>query len=695
MLLRLSRYVHFLPVGDDRVLIVDAISHVRLVVTRELAQYVQAFTAPREVQPDAMIQALFDRGILTDKTPEAELAHVASVVGEYHGRDPGLALEQFRRKAKEGGLPYWAVTTALGPDDFKGERRRVDVLLFGECDVHMESDFLRREAAARGIDLRIAATFPHDLQFAAEHKHDAIIIGALRGRFTVMDEVAGTASPHAGFILQAREILRGLRAHTAAPILIDNLPEPTVQPLGLAERGTHGHRNRFRAANIALAELVEEFADVHVADVAAAYAGAGADRLIDDGEVGFVHFGSPGWMLQRAETEKAAVHGIFPDVAPLAQAVGGDPYGREPIAARAHVDALQAVLGWDRKKCVIVDLDGVLWPGVLAETGSPFAWSESVSGPYSFVGLFFGLHEALLALKRRGVLLACVSKNDEATVRELWKYEDHYPKAALLTPDDFVTWRVNWDDKVENIRSIADELGLAVETFLFIDDNPVERARIQSRLPEVEVWGEDLFSLRRRLLNDPRLQLPRITAEAGARTALTKAQLGRAAARAGVATGDVSESEFLDSLKVQTTIARLTEPEKLARVSELFQRTTQFNTTGARFAAGELEALLRTPGAHIYTATVSDRFGDHGLVGAAVIKQGEIAGLVLSCRVLGLGVEHEFMRRIVDEVGRQHEHLTARIIPTARNTPVRNLYRDHGFAQTGEGLWQRVGAPAL
>ena len=159
--------------------------------------------------------------------------------------------------------------------------------------------------------------------------------------------------------------------------------------------------------------------------------------------------------------------------------------------ARVHVDALMTALGTDRKKCVIVDLDGVLWPGVLAETGAPFAWTPEISGPYSHIGLYFGLHEALLTLKQRGVLLACVSKNDEAVVRELWTYADHYPRERLLTPDDFVTWRVNWTDKAENIRSIADELGFALDAFLFIDDRPDERDRVRQRLPDVEVWGEE------------------------------------------------------------------------------------------------------------------------------------------------------------------------------------------------------------
>jgi FkbH-like protein len=570
--------------------------------------------------------------------------------------------------------------------DLSGANKRVDVLLFGDCDIQMEADFLRREAAARGIDLRVSATFPDDVRFASEHRHDAIFIGALRARHFMTDApVAGPA--HGTYIAQARQLLEQLRQRTPAPILIDNLPEPTVQPLGLAERGITGHRTRFRLANVALAEIAERVPDVHVVDIAAALGAAGSERMLDDGQVGFTHFGSPGWMLQRPESEKAAVHGIFPDTAPLAQWVGGDPYLREGALARTHIDHLITVLGIGRKKCVIVDLDGTLWPGVLAETGSPFAWTPEISGAFSYVGLYFGLHEALLCLKKRGIVLACVSKNDEATVRELWKYPDNYPRQRLLTPDDFVTWRVNWNDKVENIRGIAQELGFALETFLFIDDHPAERDRVRQRLPEVEVWGEDPFSLRRMLLNDPRLQLPLITEESAMRTTLVKAQLERQQFRAET----VDENQYLSSLQIECRMERLTDDSKLARLEELFQRTTQFNTTGRRFPVSELAVLVSNKAAQVFALYVSDRFGDHGLTGGAIVVDGEILGLVMSCRVLGMGIEHRFLRHIMEQAG---ETLSGRIVETPRNLPVRNIFRDHGFVEVEAGHWRRAGQPA-
>jgi FkbH-like protein len=689
MLLRLSRFIHLLPVGPGRTLVVDAISQARLTVNDEVAAALRHFTAPDDIPDSAaaggMLAALIARGILTEKTPEQEMAQATDRLAPYHGRDPEQLLEQFRRTSRQGVETYFAIQAALTPKDLDAKGKPASLLLFGDCDVQMEADFLRREAALRGIDLTVAASFPDDLRLASEHAHDAVLVGALVTRLTI--PASTEAAPHAAFIAEARKILDGLRAHTAKPILIDNLPEPTVQPLGLAERGANGHRNRFRAANLALAELAEAYADVHVVDIAAALAASGAEKLLDDGLVPFAHFGSPGWMLQRPEQEKAAVHGIFPDLAPLAHMLGGDPYLREAVAARAHLDVLAAALALDRKKCVIVDLDGLLWPGVLAETGRPFAWAPDVSSPYSYIGLYFGLHDALMTLKRRGILLACVSKNDEATVRELWKYGPDYARMGLplLTPDDFVTWRVNWNDKVENIRAIAEELGLALETFLFLDDNPVERDRVRQRLPDVEVWGEDPFVLRRRLLSDPRLQLPRITAESAARTELAKAQLGRQAARAD----SLSETDFVASLNIETRVTRLAPGADLARVEELFQRTTQFNTSGIRYSVAELEAVLRDPGARIFVAHVRDRFGDHGLVGAAVIRGDAICNLVLSCRVLGMGVEHEFLRAILAAMA--PARLSGRIVETARNIPARNLYRDNGFVRTGD-VWRHAAA---
>ncbi len=120
---------------------------------------------------------------------------------------------------------------------------------------------------------------------------------------------------------------------------------------------------------------------------------------------------------------------------------------------------------------------------------------------------------------------------------------------------------------------------------------------------------------------------------------------------------------------------------------ELFQRTTQFNATGLKFSMGELAAILFSEAGEIFTMTVRDRFADHGLVGAA---EREIVGFALSCRVLGLGVEHRFLEAILCELAAAHDEVVARIVETPRKGPVRNLYRDGGFSSQPDGSWRRA-----
>ena len=702
MILTKSRFLHLLPLSQGRFLLVHAISHLRLTIDGEIAAILDYFTTPRTMPQDLAplvaqlghsqdtvldtVGNLLERGLITDRSPDDELADVAGTLSDTHGRDPEALLEHYRRSRSEGALPAWAAGEALGVHALAGSSKRMDVLLLGECDIQMEADFLRKEGTRRGLDIRIASGFVDDISLAEERPHDAIIIGALRARRAV---IMGTPEENGGdpswlYVMEARNLLNSLREVTSRPILLDNLPEPTVQPLGMADRGIHSHRNRFRRANLALAELVEEFEDVHLIDTAAALNGVGSARMVDDGLVSFTHFGSPGWMLQRPDNERAAVFNQFPDLAQLAGGLDDNPYGREAVMAAAHVDALVTLTGHDRKKCLILDLDGTLWPGVIAETGAPFAWVPEISGLYSYIGLWFGLHEALKTLKSRGIVLACVSKNDEQVVRDLWRYPDHYPKDRLLTPDDFVSFRINWGDKAENIASIAEELGFRTDAFIFIDDNPVERERVRERLPEVEVWGENLFELRRRLLSDPRLQLPRITAEAASRTELVKAQLHRAEAKATF----VDETDFLAALQVTANITQTTDATRLERIVELFQRTTQFNTTGVKFSVTELLKLIARGGT-VYAAEVRDRYGDHGLSAAAVVEDGVILGFAMSCRIIGLKVEGRILAQIAANLSLEIAILKGQIMATDRNTPARNLYRDAGFEidPEQEGWW--------
>jgi FkbH-like protein len=706
VVLRRSGFVHLVDLGPTRVLAVHAITQTRVTVTHPVARLIRFFDQPHPLeivltQLASELQSatgtirtcaamLLDRGILTDRSPEEETADTVGSFADTNGRDPTALLDQYRRAHMEGAHPYWSVQAPHALDDGQRLHRRVDILLLGDCDIQMESDFLRQEAARRGLDLRAAASFAADTGLAGERTHDVVIIGALQARHAI---VAGDPAHHGGdpalvYVEAVQAMLKKLRALTAAPILIDGLAEPTLQPLGFADRGIHSHRNRFRRTNLALAQLADDHPDVYLVDVAAALSAAGSATLLDDGLVSYTHFGSPGWMLQRPSSELVAVHNQFPDMRPLADHVGGDPYRREAVMARAHMDAISIVLGLNRKKCVIVDLDGVLWPGVLAETGSPFAWAPEIGGPNSYVGLYFGIHEALRTLRRRGILLCCVSKNDESTVRALWRYGQPYPRHRLLSLDHFVCTRINWDDKVANIQSIAEELSFPLDAFMFVDDRAREREYVRQALPDVTVLGEDLFSLRRTLLTDPGLQPVNVTAEASRRDSLVKAQLDRSRLRQRV--GD--ETAFIASMKVVSVVERVTTAgcQVLERVRELIERTTQFNATGAKFTEQELRHVIGADTGRVFVLHMRDRLADHGLVGAAIVMAGEILNFVLSCRVIGLGGERALLDAVITDARAAGGTLRGRIIRTDRNIPARNLYSNHGFTKREPDLWVRM-----
>ena len=240
MILRRSSFVHLLAVDGGGALAIHAVSQGRLALTAEAARLAGCFDAPLAIEAalpglaathgtDAetlrsCVMMLLDRGILTVQNPAEEQASVATSL---QGRDPAAQLDRYRRVASTGAQPYWAVEAPQGVTATAGLRHRLDVLLFGDCDVQMETDFLRQAAARSGIDLRPAAAFAHDAELAGERRHDAIIIGALQARHAI---ALGDAAQHPGgdpataYVEAMRGLLTELRAHSAAPILIDGCP---------------------------------------------------------------------------------------------------------------------------------------------------------------------------------------------------------------------------------------------------------------------------------------------------------------------------------------------------------------------------------------------------------------------------------------------------------------------------------------
>jgi FkbH-like protein len=337
-------------------------------------------------------------------------------------------------------------------------------------------------------------------------------------------------------------------------------------------------------------------------------------------------------------------------------------------------------------KVLVADLDNTLWGGVVGEDGVD---GIKIGADYPGAA-HLALQQAMLDLRQRGVILAMCSKNNEADALEALR---SHPR-MLLRPEHFAALRINWTDKARNLREIAAELNLGLDSLAFIDDNPVERQQVRSELPEVTVIDlpTDPMGYAAALRDCPVFERLAVSAEDRERGRHYAEQRQREELRGGAS----SLEEFYHSLRQVVTVAPV-RPAALARVAQLTQKTNQFNLTTRRYTEPHLAELFAQPGCEAYCVRVRDRFGDYGLVGVVITRDdGAACGIdtfLLSCRVIGRTVETAVLAevaRLARERGRTH--LRGWFLPTKKNGPARDVYPAHGFRAVREAdggtLWE-------
>ncbi len=352
------------------------------------------------------------------------------------------------------------------------------------------------------------------------------------------------------------------------------------------------------------------------------------------------------------------------------------PYGNAALR-EAAVDvaaAIQNRLGRARK-LLIVDLDDTMWGGILGDEG----WEKLRLGGHDGIGeAYVDFQRGLRALKRRGILLAVVSKNTEAVALEAMRM---HPE-MVLRPEDFVGWRINWDDKARNIAELVAELNLGLDAVVFIDDNPFERARTAEALPEVLVpdWPKDPLQYRAALASLRCFDAVALSTEDQDRTQLYEQERTRSAARAEFASVD----EWLETLGTTVKVEPLA-AVNLARVAQLLNKTNQLNLRTRRMSEAELERWAAQPGCSVHAFWVRDRFGAAGLTGILGLRvageQAIVEDFVLSCRVMGRKVE-ESLVHVATEIARAAgaTSVRAEYLPTQKNGPCLAFWRRSGFA---------------
>ncbi len=335
------------------------------------------------------------------------------------------------------------------------------------------------------------------------------------------------------------------------------------------------------------------------------------------------------------------------------------------LALIARVDqALKVLKSKNPIKLIVTDLDNTLWKGVLAE-------EDEIVSASLIEGWPIGYAEALLECKRRGILLAISSKNDEQFILE------NFSKVwgSRIALDDFCSIKVNWGAKSESIREILREVNILPQNVLFVDDNPAELGEVRRAFPEMRMLTGDQRRWRMILHYSPETQVSVVTDESKARTGLIRAKIDRELNSRGV-----DRLAYLQSLeiRVRPEIINHRSDAKYSRSFELLNKTNQFNTTGKRWTEQECEALFATGGEFLAFDMV-DKHAGHGIVAVAVIHDGIIEQVVMSCRVFGLGVEVALLNYVMTRLLAGHDEVKAFSKITERNVTCRNYFPDAGF----------------
>ena len=349
---------------------------------------------------------------------------------------------------------------------------------------------------------------------------------------------------------------------------------------------------------------------------------------------------------------------------PIADKEGHVPFGREFLAAVGTAAARRVCALYNPPfKVIALDCDNTLWHGICGEDG---ALGVRVGGPY------IELQKFMLARYNEGFLLVLCSKNNEADVWEVFDKNS----GMVLKQAHFVAWKVNWRPKSENLRELAEELNVGLDSFIFIDDSGVECGEVMTNAPEVLSLQlpEDASSIVRFLSHVWAFDKVAVTSEDRGRSRMVRAERRRQEERESV-----SLSDFLAGLELKVGLNEM-KPGQVSRVSQLTQRTNQFNLSSRCRREEELLRLSEETGLRCWVVEVSDRFGDYGLVGVLLTRLNSesllIDTLLLSCRVLGRGVEDAVLlglRRYCEEQGLKF--LSADYYATAKNRPVLDFMR--------------------
>ncbi len=437
--------------------------------------------------------------------------------------------------------------------------------------------------------------------------------------------------------------LRAFRARCPAHILIQNYDLPALPALGIADRtATPSQKAVVERANDALTSLAASLENAHVMDY---------DALV-------ARHGRLNWTDPRV-----ALYARIP--------IAADHYWH---LAGFYVRHIRPLYGLS-KKVLVMDADNTLWGGVVGDIGI-----EGIALGHDYPGnAYRAFQERVLDLHNRGVVLGIASKNEPGSVEEVL---EKHPE-MVLRAEHFAAMRINWEPKPDNLRAMAADLNLGLDSFVFMDDNPVECELMRTTLPEVQTvqLPEEPAYFARVIESLDCFDQWTVSTEDRRRGKLYKAEADRRSLQESV----TDLPTFYRQLGMKMTLS-IDRRGHVARAAQMTNRTNQFNMQTTRCTEDDIRRFMAADDYHVITLALKDRLGDNGVVGLAVARRERDRWILdlflMSCRVLGRTVEQAFVGWIAQRArAAGAKSLVGLFTPTRKNNPFAGFYKGCGFVE--------------
>ena len=457
-------------------------------------------------------------------------------------------------------------------------------------------------------------------------------------------------------INELENLIEKFNETTTSKLVITNLGLPHYSPYGIAEMNTsYSFHDAIIDFNKKLKDKVLEMNSVHIFDF--------FKFVIKHGETNVFNFQNY----------------LFGDIKIALDYI--------PHLATELIAYIISFLGLT-KKCIVVDLDNTLWGGIVGEDG----FDGIRLGPQPPGNAFVEFQKYLKALTQRGIILAINSKNNFDDAIHVIRDHPH----MVLREEDFACMKINWDDKVTNMKAISEELNLGSDSFVFFDDDPINREFVKENMPEITTpnlpHDPSRYSEVIHVLHD--FSVLQVTDEDKNRGKMYLQQKHRDESQKSSS----NLVEFLKTLNLKINIKKA-DSFTIPRISQLTMKTNQFNLTTKRYQEEEIKKISEQDKMLIGCAQIQDKFGDNGITGVFIIEKTNfdewfLDTFLLSCRVMGREVEKAILYYIINEARENNvKRLKAKFIPTAKNKPIENLLPDSKFTKENDFWVYNVETP--